>query len=594
MVSINKSFLYGIVCASTTWIISLYLYSQLTKNVPNRNSKMFLQFPESNNNVLQHEIDEKESTKSYLTKNSGHRFATNHLFKNLSISVLSQKPVNKFEDELMDLGLVKNFKDQEIKDQGYKLYAYNILISNRLSYHRSIPDTRHSLCKNLSYPKSLPTASIIICFYNEHLHTLIRTIHSLLDRTGEAVLHEIILIDDFSDLPKLHQDLQQYLSKNKLEKVKLYKTERREGLIRARIFGSHKASGEVLVFLDSHIEVNVKWLPPLLERIKQNRSNVVMPIIDIINPDTFFYSSSPLVRGGFNWGLHFKWENLPKGTLNKSADFVKPLKSPTMAGGLFAINRKYFIDIGEYDAGMNIWGGENLELSFRIWMCNGSLEIIPCSRVGHIFRHRRPYGSPDGEDTMLYNSLRVAHVWLDDYKEYFLSQNKQAKKINYGDISSRIQLRKELKCQDFDWYLKNIYPELTLPSDDTERLKKKWSALEQNQFQPWHSRKRNYVNQFQIRLRNTSLCIQSSKDVKSKGSTLILRPCVRSKKQLWYETDKSELVLAQLLCLQASKPLPILYKCHELGADQEWKHKGGFFSCFRKIHQFTIWVQELV
>ena len=48
-------------------------------------------------------------------------------------------------------------------------------------------------------------------------------------------------------------------------------------------------------------------------------------------------------------------------------------------------------------------------------MCGGRLEIIPCSRVGHVFRRRRPYGSPDGEDTMTYNSLRAAHVWLDDY-----------------------------------------------------------------------------------------------------------------------------------------------------------------------------------
>lgn len=49
-------------------------------------------------------------------------------------------------------------------------------------------------------------------------------------------------------------------------------------------------------------------------------------------------------------------------------------------------------------------------------MCGGTLEIMPCSKVGHIFRHRRPYGSPDGEDTMLHNSLRVAYVWMDDYK----------------------------------------------------------------------------------------------------------------------------------------------------------------------------------
>ena len=84
--------------------------------------------------------------------------------------------------------------------------------------------------------------------------------------------------------------------------------------------------------------------------------------------------------------------------------------------GLFAMDRLYFHELGEYDSGMEVWGGENLELSFRLWMCGGSLEIIPCSRVGHVFRKRRPYGSKPGEeDTMIRNSLRVAKVFFCSY-----------------------------------------------------------------------------------------------------------------------------------------------------------------------------------
>ena len=114
---------------------------------------------------------------------------------------------------------------------------------------------------------------------------------------------------------------------------------------------------------------------------------------------------------GFNWGLNFKWDPIPRSELQNDEDFAKPFKSPTMAGGLFAIDKDYFHHLGEYDPGMNIWGGENLELSFKVWMCGGTLEIIPCSRVGHVFRKRRPYGSnlnSREEDTMIRNSLRVS------------------------------------------------------------------------------------------------------------------------------------------------------------------------------------------
>jgi polypeptide N-acetylgalactosaminyltransferase len=54
-------------------------------------------------------------------------------------------------------------------------------------------------CKTQEYHENLPNTSIIVCFYNEDKHTLYRTVYSVLDRTPQNLLHEILLIDDYSD-----------------------------------------------------------------------------------------------------------------------------------------------------------------------------------------------------------------------------------------------------------------------------------------------------------------------------------------------------------------------------------------------------------
>ncbi len=154
-----------------------------------------------------------------------------------------------------------------------------------------------------------------------------------------------------------------------MDKVKLVRTSKREGLIRARLKGAAVATADALIFLDSHCEATEGWLEPLIDPIARNKNTSTVPVIEIIDDNTFAVGSSSIEGiqvGGFDWNLIFDWHAMPKHERDRRKKRTDPIRSPTMAGGLFAIDRSYFELLGGYDPGMDIWGGENLELSFKV------------------------------------------------------------------------------------------------------------------------------------------------------------------------------------------------------------------------------------
>uniref|UniRef100_A0A2M4BG78 Polypeptide N-acetylgalactosaminyltransferase n=1 Tax=Anopheles marajoara TaxID=58244 RepID=A0A2M4BG78_9DIPT len=438
---------------------------------------------------------------------------------------------------------------KKLVDDGWAKNAFNQYVADMISIRRTLPDPRDAWCKEPGrYRTDLPPTSVIICFHNEAWSVLLRTVHSVLDRSPEHLVKEVILVDDFSDMPHTQKQLEEYFLA--YPRVKIVRAAKREGLIRARLLGARHATAPVLTYLDSHCECTTGWLEPLLDRIARNSTTVVCPVIDVIDDNTMEYhyrDSGGVNVGGFDWNLQFNWHAVPEREKRKHQSAAEPVWSPTMAGGLFAIDRVFFERLGTYDSGFDIWGGENLELSFKTWMCGGSLEIIPCSHVGHIFRKRSPYKWRTGVNVIKRNSVRLAEVWMDEYAQYYY-QRIGNDKGDFGDVSSRKKLREELNCKPFRWYLDNIYPELFVPGD----------AVASGEV-----RNMGYGNR---------TCLDAPAGKRNLRKAVGLYPCHNQGGNQYWMLSKTGEIRRDEACLDYAGDDVVLYPCHGSRGNQYWNY----------------------
>merc|ERR1719491_2514709 len=272
------------------------------------------------------------------------------------------------------------------------IHQFNVVASELVSLNRRLPDVRNSACCNVKCLDRLPKTSVIIVFHNEAWSTLLRTVHSVINRSSPSLLQEVLLVDDASDHKELLDKLDTYLNTLPVD-TRVIRMEERGGLIRARLAGAEQAAGSVLVFLDA---------------------------------DTFAFeqTESDYNRGGLDWKLMHAWIH-PAAQPIKGSSPENAIPTPTMIGCAFAIDREFFFASGAYDNQMMIWGGENVEMSLRIWRCGGSLLRAPCSHVGHVYRKNTPHTVPGGlrakVDTLNINTARLLRFGLMNTKTFTIT-----------------------------------------------------------------------------------------------------------------------------------------------------------------------------
>ncbi|NXA41680.1 GALT5 acetylgalactosaminyltransferase, partial [Eudromia elegans] len=347
-------------------------------------------------------------------------------------------------------------KQEEAKSR-WKEGNFNVYLSDLIPVDRAIADTRPAGCSEQRVHDDLPTTSVIMCFVDEVWSTLLRSVHSVLSRSPPRLLRELILVDDCSS--KGRWPLPPFPNPGCSRQTRC------SGQCAMSCVGSWSSArshaGLPTGLLPHRRRAHI---PGLACGCRRERGSALLmpgpPLSSYMTVDNF-------QRGVFTWPMNFGWRQIPQEVIEKNRmKETDVIRCPVMAGGLFSIDRSYFFELGTYDPGLEVWGGENMELSFKVGGPGPPLEIIPCSRVGHIFRNDNPYSFPkDRISTVERNLARVAEVWLDEYKDLFYGHAYHLilKNLDVGNLTQQMELRKKLKCKSFKWYLENVYPDLEAP-----------------------------------------------------------------------------------------------------------------------------------
>jgi hypothetical protein len=329
------------------------------------------------------------------------------------------------------------------------------------------------------------------------------TVHSILARTPPEMIQEIVVVhgrlsEEGTKDEALEWELQQLEHASQL--LKVVAVADMSGPVPARLAAiERQTSGDILVVMDAYVEVwSGTWLQNLVLPIMEYPRTIAVPLLHAMKADQSLKENADPDSYYMNMNKHFQIEKV-KATFigsNKEAPSTwEPHKTPFFEGPLFAIHRDQYFKLREMDKGFERFGGSNIELSLKYWMCRGRVIQVPCARAGYIPITEWPlpmipdklkrlagitqpgdflyYGAKSDPHTIfsVRNYLRIVRVWFRNhaakhlfYKEAFGSTTLPPEWAQYevgmedddDGIDTEEAGRDKNKCQDFEWFDRHV------------------------------------------------------------------------------------------------------------------------------------------
>jgi hypothetical protein len=336
---------------------------------------------------------------------------------------------------------------------------------------------------NLSTAFTEKSVAVVMVVRNEeHPDDIISSISSIVMNSG-GYLANIIVVDDlsFHAVDSWPEWLQ--LDASVREKVAILRPMTTLGNAGAKHFAVKSLTDRMeishLLFMDAPAVVSDGWLVPLMDTLQKHPKAIAYPAIDVLTEDGFIESDN--LVGAFDWALNFIWEpvnrdRLPLSSIQGSGRDT-PLPSPATPG-IFAMEKRFYDEIGGFDSALRLWGQDNVELSLRVWMCGGEIIKQPCSRAAQRYKNvfaDAHAGLAVTQRIVDLNVMSIAERYMrstphgDDHKETVF-QARFTGRIPYSvELSQNERYSKHMmhvnqlvseSCQSFDWFLQEIYPGL--------------------------------------------------------------------------------------------------------------------------------------